>query len=388
MKLGILTQPLEENYGGILQAFALQQVLKKLGHKAVVINRVCSDTVNRDFITRFKHFAGRVYRFPQHKNFRRLFRPQNYMEQKTRDKIFKHTYQFINKYIESSPRLVSDNDFKHYVRNNNFNGYIVGSDQCWRPKFSPNIYTYFLDYCKNQENIKRVAYAASFGVDEWEFSDEDTKICSQLIQKFDAVSVREDSGVKLCADYLNYKSATHLLDPTLLLYPEDYISILQIRDYPISEGNMMTYVLDKSDDKLQIVEKVTTFKKLTPFSVIAKHDYYDPKCYPLKDCVQPPVEKWLRGFMDAQFVVADSFHGCVFAILFNKPFIAIGNHERGLTRFTSLLKLFDLKERLVFSANDITEELLNKEINWEQVNSRKDELKEQSIRFLKDNIKQ
>ena len=87
---------------------------------------------------------------------------------------------------------------------------------------------------------------------------------------------------------------------------------------------------------------------------------------PLAERVQPPVEQWLRGFYDAEFVVTDSFHACVFSILFHKPFIVVGNARRGMSRFKSLLSIFALGDRLVM---DVTQFFHCSVIDWEQVDS-------------------
>ncbi|WP_010136856.1 polysaccharide pyruvyl transferase family protein [Ochrovirga pacifica] len=88
----------------------------------------------------------------------------------------------------------------------------------------------------------------------------------------------------------------------------------------------------------------------------------------IEDRIFPTVTSWIRGFVDAKFAIVDSFHGCVFAIIFNKPFIAFGNKERGLTRFTSLLKLFKLEDRLILNSDDLTVEVMNATIDWKIVN--------------------
>ena len=87
----------------------------------------------------------------------------------------------------------------------------------------------------------------------------------------------------------------------------------------------------------------------------------------IEDCIMPPVEQWIDGFNKAKFVVTDSFHGCVFSIIFKKPFIAIGNASRGMARFESLLRMFKLENRLIHSENELTEQLLNSEIDYEAV---------------------
>ncbi|MEW8459533.1 MAG: polysaccharide pyruvyl transferase family protein, partial [Candidatus Thiodiazotropha endolucinida] len=100
------------------------------------------------------------------------------------------------------------------------------------------------------------------------------------------------------------------------------------------------------------------------------------------DNVFPPVTQWIRGYMDTDFVITDSFHGTVFSIIFNRPFIAIGNEERGLTRFVSLLKMFDLENRLLHSTDQITAELINENIDWDRVNSILSQKRQEALVFL------
>ena len=101
---------------------------------------------------------------------------------------------------------------------------------------------------------------------------------------------------------------------------------------------------------------------------------------PLSERIQTPVEVWLRGFMDAKFVVTDSFHACVFSILFNKPFIAYGNVGRGMDRFYSLLDIFGLRDRLITSH---TTYLPTKEIEWEKVNEKLSLYRRKSMDILR-----
>lgn len=101
------------------------------------------------------------------------------------------------------------------------------------------------------------------------------------------------------------------------------------------------------------------------------------------DFIQPSVEKWLRAFMDARFVITDSFHACVFSILFHKPFIVMGNEYRGNTRFDSLLNMFGLTDRLVTDGQVRPEHF---EPLPASVYHKLDEWRQSSLAFLKDNI--
>lgn len=107
---------------------------------------------------------------------------------------------------------------------------------------------------------------------------------------------------------------------------------------------------------------------------------------PATERIQPAVETWLRGFHDANFVVTDSFHACVFSIIFNKPFIAIGNLGRGMTRFTSLLNRFGLQSRLI-ADSDKTNFEMPSDIDWDKVNTVLEESRKVSLQYLKNALK-
>lgn len=380
MKIGILTQPLKNNYGGLLQAYALQNVLIKLGHEVVTINR---DYPDEKFISSPKSILKHIISLCSEKKANQYFKPSKAQN----EIISKYTVKFIERYIKKQNNIIKTNrQLKLYIDSQDFDAFIVGSDQVWRPIYSPCIYNYFLDFVKDKHFVK-IAYAASFGVDNWEYTKEETKKCAELAQKFNAISVREDSAIQLCKKYLNTK-AIQVLDPTLLLDKNQYIKIAQENNTPKSQGNLLCYILDSNEQKLKLISHIEKKLRLKAFSVmpqnrINRHNILNN----IRGCIYPGVNEWIQGFIDAEFVIADSFHGCVFAIIFNKPFIAIANKDRGMTRFDSLLKLFNLSERLVTDINDITEELIDQQINWTKVNQIKDLWKEQSISFLKTYLK-
>ena len=101
-----------------------------------------------------------------------------------------------------------------------YDAYVVGSDQVWRPNYNPFMKAMFLGITE-REDVKRIAYAASFGTSKWEFSPQMTSECAVLAKKFDMITVREKSGVDLCREYFGVE-ATWVLDPTMLLNREDY----------------------------------------------------------------------------------------------------------------------------------------------------------------------
>lgn len=378
MKIGILTLPLHTNYGGILQAYALQTTLERLGHEVHVI------TLNYSAQT-----------FPLHKVCyiftRRVIgsvirrRRYAYYNINKESKYYSEIYEakaslinrFICRYIHRHLYRVLSKD----VHQSDFNGYVVGSDQIWRLRYIQgcfNTYDAFLDFAKNW-NVRRIAYAASFGIDKWEFDEESTDRIQFLLRLFAAISVREKSGVELCNQYLDI-NAKHVLDPTLLLEKEQYEYIIQQSDIPIpKQSNILThYVLDQNEDLTLLIKKVAVEKRLTPFSLDLCNSS-SKQSTPL-----PSIEQWLAAFRDASFVITDSFHACVFSIIFRKPFIVIGNKSRGYSRFISLLQTFGLEGNLITSVDDY-----NPTKSYEVSDTVYDklfELKKDSIQFLKTHL--
>ena len=373
MKIGILTLKLETNYGGLMQAYALQTTLQKMGHTPVFLQRYNADLHKLSWGSIIRYGKLLVARLKGTK----VFIPN----QQSTEIIKQNTDIFINKYFIRSPYLRSTRALKSYAEKEGFEAYVVGSDQVWRPGYSTCLPNYFLDFAENS-NVKRVAYAASFGVDKWEFRPKEEKICVPLAQEFDAISVREESGVRLCREHLGV-TAIPVLDPTLLLDKSDYVKLIEEAGEGKRKGNLFCYVLDKTKMMDDVVNYVSDETGLTPFFTMPKYKLNKEKeKNHLEECVFPKVTEWLRSFMDADMVITDSFHGCVFSILFNKPFWVVGNKTRGMARFENLLSAFDLKSRMV-SVDSIKEVNLNTPIDWDKVENKRNELRKISIDFLK-----
>ena len=376
-KIAILTQPLRTNYGGLLQAYALQKALRDMGHEVV------TDKRPQRFVPYYRKLLSIAKQFVFkyilcRKGIETIF--PYFQTKEDYVVISQHTERFIDQHIQTVDLFQGKKrPTKEMI--NAFDTYVVGSDQAWRSMYSPFLPNYFLDFTKGK-SCKRVGYAISFGVSDWEFTSEQTTLCKHLVKQFDALSVREDSAVLLCKTYLDV-DAVQVLDPTMLLNKEDYINLVEQAAEPVSSGNLMVYILDRTDEKTAILNKVASTLQLKPFEVMPTEKLSYKTKNNLSACVFPPVTQWLRGFMDAEYVVTDSFHGSVFAIIFNKPFIAIGNKGRGLTRFNSLFRLFGLEDRLILSVLDLTIDKINASINFQRVNSLRKINIVNSLSFLK-----
>lgn len=177
-----------------------------------------------------------------------------------------------------------------------------------------------------------------------------------------------------------------MLDPTLLLASDDYIRLFKNEITVSSDGNLLVYILDKNKVKESICDCLASERNLIPFWLDSPDENNED--LPIECRTKMPVEQWLRSFYEADFVLTDSFHGCVFSIIFHKPFVVIGNVGRGLTRVESLLKLLDINDRLVFSCDDFVT-LKNKlldSMDYTAIDSKLQVYRESALTFLKSSI--
>ena len=378
MKIGILTLPLHTNYGGNLQAYALMTFLARQGHDVILINR--QKTKFKYSSSLIKKYAIRIIRkyILAQKN---IYVFQELKEQQEYPILSKYTQKFIDKYIQpQTETYYTSSDLQKGFTNYNFEAIIVGSDQVWRPRYAPNIYDYYLEFTKSAK-LKRVSYAASFGTNEWTYDKEQTTRCLQLLQKFDSISIREADAVALIKEKASI-DATHVLDPTMLLNAKDYRNLLATD--LTQKADLLVYILDEDKDKKSVIEDISSSLSLNV--KLANVNIYDFSIE-ISKRIAPSVESWLQGFYESEFIITDSFHACVFSILFNKPFIAYGNKNRGLSRFSSLLSMFGLEDRLITSKEEIKLINLKEKINWDLVNSKVETERDNAIKFLNNALK-
>lgn len=357
MKIGIVTQPLYNNYGGLLQNYALQQVLKRLGHEVKTI-----DFVGRTSFTRYLLSICKQLLIAILKRRRPQIRP--YVAIPTfRNPIMA---DFVNNHLDRTRIVHSYN--KKIVSEEHFEAVITGSDQVWRPIYNSCIEDMFLKFVP--DSIKKIAYAASFGVDIWEYNAEQTETCAKYAKRLDAISVREATGVELCKTYLGV-NAQHVLDPTILAGSEAYKPLL--KEKTEEQDYLFAYILDITPEKLAYVERMAKSKGLKV--IIRGADKNSTLS----------VEDWLSMIANSSMVVTDSFHGTVFSILFHKEFYSIVNVVRGGTRFVSLLCPLGLEHRMGGVSQLQSLEL--SPVDWKQVDHILDSQRQDSINFLTNALK-
>lgn len=373
-KVAILTLPLHINFGGNLQAFALFTVLKDLGYDVDLLN------IQNEKTKLFGFFLNVCKQFV--KSYL-LFKPVSYLFlEKEKELIYKNHSDFISKYLKKSNIIYDKQSFKSVVAEERYGAVIVGSDQVWRKDYVKNIETYFLNDVENLET-KKIAYAASFGVEEWQFNFAETSRLKNLIHQFKYISVREDTAVRLCKDNLDI-DVEHVLDPTLLLEKNTYKKLLSNKKSE-NYGKVFAYILDENEEKISFVNKVSELLLKKNFSIKIKENKDRVFINNINEYCVPDIEDWLKAFDDASFIITDSFHGVAFSIIFNKPFIAIVNNKRGSTRFNSMLNLFDLNERAfkdTWSEAEITQAVFS-EIDYHKINKKISDYRYSIINKLK-----
>ena len=275
-------------------------------------------------------------------------------------------------FIQNTTKLILINSSYSEIKQNDFDILMVNSDQTWR-KWPLYNYKYFYDiaFLKFAEkwDIPKFVYGASLGINNWEkFNEDDQKIAKILLKNFSGISVREKGSINLIENYLGIRP-NFVLDPTLLIDKKYYLCLIKNYNGNISSNNdyIFFYTITKVYNLTKLINKITEQKKYKIFST--KYDIKD----------------FIYGIYYSKGVITDSFHGTVFSIIFQKPFITLVNEKSGEERFNSLKDIFKIGNRLfdINSEPDIS--LLEKPLNLKMNLFNK--LKKQSIQFINKNLK-
>jgi hypothetical protein len=341
-KVGILNLQQSNNYGAVLQAYALECVVESLGYQVETIDLHKSNDSEVKF--KLKTIVKKITGF--------------------RSNNFEY---FRNKYLKRTSACCTTNSIGKY------DAVVVGSDQVWRPRYTQqHALAYFLSFADN--NAKRISYAASFGVDEWEHEFADPVLTQKIIKevrKFKGISVREDSGIEICKSVFGV-DAQHVLDPTLLAGKELFERFLDNeRALNLKTKPIVVYKLDADEKFSSALSNVEHSLRLDSENIYDTSNYLH-------------VHEWLSKIKNAELVVTDSFHGVCFCILFNKQFVCVVNKERGQARLTSMLEMLDIKGRLVQHLSEFNP--LSCVINYDQVNAKLVQLRFECVDFLASNL--
>ena len=370
MKIGIVTFFCVPNYGAMLQAYALWEFLKARGHEVEFVD----------------YAFGNTQRIPLWKCF--IFRHWSSCLHAIRKKLNMYVRFTITNFVVKFPRTRRLMNFDEALMiGKDFDAVIVGSDQMWNPAWCSGNYLpiVMLDFAG--VGVKRISYAASFGTKEWR-NEQNAREASQLLRKFDAISVREQSGVKLVQVLSGRDDAKWLLDPTLLHTAQFYQPLLS---KSIQREYIFSYILDewvKSEEICNVLETIKTVRGVSELRTdrTTVEGILAPISHVVGATGKVPVGEWLSLVSNANFVVTNSFHGTVFAVLFHKPFIAIpveGSLSGMNERIESFLSLLQLGARMV-SVRDINaiENIASSVVDWDSVDAILEAQRARTMRFF------
>lgn len=378
MKIAILTLRGEENYGNLLQTYALQKVLKCLGGDVTILNRRINYPTVRLFLLRLLCICKGV--FFKYILFRKnilIHSPwvEAYYAKKHEVKNVSKMLYFANHYLNLSPAFRSTKELSTYTKKHPFDIYVVGSDQVWRELYPPKIEDYFLGFLPITNTSKKIAYAASFGTTDSPISEEKMPICVELLKRFNAVSVRESEAV-LYMEKVFSRKPEFVLDPTLLLDMSDYEQLIDSEDKKIKDVGILNFMLDATIEKKAIVSACAEEFHLPPTDCM---EGFNEEGFQYMS-----VSRWLSLIKNASLVVTDSFHGCMFSIVFRRNFVIVANKGRGIDRFTSILGLLGLEHRMISSLAEFYDrkDVLRSSIDYVQLEVVLQRMREKSLSFL------
>ena len=342
MKIALLTYFAADNYGAVLQTYATIKVLEGLGHHVQLVNYKIPEPHNP--------WIKKVFLYPKHLKLERFRR--------------KHFVNLTKKYnsIEDLQLDPPQADC-----------YLVGSDQTWNPELSKEATRgFYLDF--GDETVLRASYAASFGVANWEgnkwINKEDAK---NLLGRFKFISVREKSGQILLKNEFDISNARLVLDPVFLL-----------NDYSILTGEIKQtneIVLYKFLNSKVFYEKCKETGAIMSLPVRSIGSIR--KIKGIHSSYPESLESWLRRIIGAKYLITDSFHGTVLALLYKKQFCVVPGKR--ITRIQSILDILNLSDRIVHETESVDKivRCLNSSIDYNTVHNKILELRAFSVLYIK-----
>ena len=331
MRIGVITfSQTKDNYGQILQCFAMQQYLKKLGHHPFLIQYQPPVSAKASFkISRlFKYLTNIGGYLKWYYYNKQLQKQKNAYESSTRS-VDRKFSKFLSENIDLTPLFTKE----ELISNPPLaDAYISGSDQIWK-----NDDIYYLSFAP--KSAKRVAYAPSFG-GEISFPSPVEEMIKRELKSFTFLGIREESGVQLC-HRLGFKEAVKVIDPTLLLEQNDYD---KIKTHTTEKNYIFVYLLGNPTDCS--IEDIQGYAKSLGKKVIyvcsqGRYDTYE-KTY-------ATIGEWLGYLSSADLVISNSFHCIAFSLIYNKQFVALPlskGYEKMNVRINDLLGKIGMLERI------------------------------------------
>lgn len=384
-KVAIVSCYFKHNYGSMLQAYATQKVLDDMN----IENETINISKNEDFTKgKKKYYKSQIMDISFIKSKMGMIKLK--LDKKLNKSLGKNLKIRDNKFKEFEKVFRLTTPYTTYEQltkacKEKYSSVIVGSDQLWLPvNVVANYYT--LNFVP--EGIKRISYATSFGVSEVPEKYKEQYI--KFLNKIDYLSTREKKGIELIKE-LTGRDANLVCDPTMLLDKEQWME-MQSKERIIEDKYIFCYFLGKNIEHRKFVERL---KEKTGYKIVSLNhcDEYVKYSDKFADIIPYDIgpSEFVNLIRNAEYVCTDSFHGTVFSLINNVKFFTFerfkGSKMSTNSRIYSLLEIMDLKNRLLKGTEDI-KEVINYNINFEKVNQKLNDFRQESKKFLEESLKE
>lgn len=368
MKIDVITRHSVPNYGSLLQSYATQKAIEKIGHESKIIDYT-------RYEERYENLANTLVKGKKWdrnillRTLYKIIQKPNYSKMYKKFKNYRKNFlKVTEKEYGSLEELESDTPVADV--------YCSGSDQIWGKIGTANYdASYFLEFAKN---MKCISYASSFGktvLDEKLSQDLDT-----FLAKYSRILVREKSAKEILLKR-NFKNVEQVLDPTFLLTKREWLDLAEKSKKKIKKKYVLIYQLHDNKEFDKYAKKFAKKKKLKLLRI-------SPSLYHItrsgKLIYLPNQYDFLKYFANAEYVLTDSFHATVFSIIFNRKFIDILPSNKTGTRIESILELLGIENRILNNYNDFN--LIDNSINYDKVDVKLKKEREKSYNLLKEAI--
>ena len=278
----------------------------------------------------------------------------------------KHNISFVSQFVNL--RII--NKTFSEIKSNDYDILMVNSDQTWRNFKNGNVFDIAFLRFAEKWNIPKFVYAASLGTNKWGYNKTEEEIAKYLLKNFTGISIRESCSINLIKKHFGFKP-TFVLDPTLLIDKKYYLNLIKNfkNDKIIDNTYIFIYIVrNNSKEFINIVNNISNKYKTYLINVFSNNQ----------------IKKFIYGIYNSKGVVTNSFHGTIFSIIFNKPFISFTKNIKRDARFSSLKDNFNLKNRIIDRKSTPDYNLLEIPLNINK--SLLNSLKVKSINFLKKNL--
>lgn len=368
--IGIMTFHKAQNYGSVLQAYALQRTIIKLGKSCEIID--FSNEKQREMYLpyvkndSFKHVVRNAITFFHIKTFKRHYND---------------FVKFLEDYLILSSESYSTEEELFGIEDN-YKCLIAGSDQVWNIRCYDADDAYFLGFAKN---VKKVAYAPSFGAKNLLTYADDVDRYRKYLNDFDVLSIRERNGQKWLEELLGYKVPI-FVDPTFLLKKSEWESLI---GSPMITGNyILYYSFHYSSQISRIVKRLSKKFKLPVYVLSARAEYYNGcQLLGFKLVEHSGPKEFLNAFKYAKIIFTNSFHGAAFSsILHKKYYFLYGEvQNKDDDRATFLIEQLGIQDCVV-RPDELDRITLDETFDYNIVEEKLEPLREDAIRFLRENI--